>query len=226
MKSFLKRANRGLILGAIVLVGFVVFVITDTIGFKKNKPQIEAAVTAYTSALGECAVTSSSKDEFKKKADNLMSDYWCSDSNSGNSDNYYEINISGYRNQLDTVAAEDYSGKKTENKITKWTANPFDFSITKSGPGYATVQFECEIVAEFTGNPYLLTPCEVMPVRDFSYYGDSHDNTNALTQFSMSATYVIKVKEIDGKWKVCSAQSWGWASPELTVLDQTEGGEE
>ena len=95
MKSFLKRANRGLILGAIVLVGFVVFVITDTIGFKKNKPQIEAAVTAYTSALGECAVTSSSKDEFKKKADNLMSDYWCSDSNSGNSDNYYGINICG-----------------------------------------------------------------------------------------------------------------------------------
>lgn len=37
MKSFLKRANRGLILGAIVLVGFVVFVITDTIGFKKKQ---------------------------------------------------------------------------------------------------------------------------------------------------------------------------------------------
>lgn len=37
MKKFLKRVNRGLLLGGIVLVGFVVFVITDTMSFKKKQ---------------------------------------------------------------------------------------------------------------------------------------------------------------------------------------------
>ena len=37
LKKFLRRVNRGLLLGGIVLAGFVVFVITDTISFKKKQ---------------------------------------------------------------------------------------------------------------------------------------------------------------------------------------------
>lgn len=226
MKNFLKRANRGLILGAIVLIGFVAFVIADTAAFKKNKPQIESAVSAYTDALAECAVTSSSKEEFQKKADKLMNDYWCSDSGYGSSDNYYGLNISSYRNQLDNAAKEIYSGKENSGKVTKWSAKSQGFSITKAGTGYARVTFSCDIVAEFYGDPYLVTPCETWKISDFLYYDNSELTQNAPSKISITIDYEFNMKETDGKWKVCSSESWGWCEPTITVLDETEGGNE
>lgn len=226
MKNFLKRANRGLILGAIVLIGFVAFVIADTAAFKKNKPQIESAVSAYTDALAECAVTSSSKEEFQKKADKLMNDYWCSDSGSGSSDNYYGLNISSYRNQLDNAAKEIYSDKENSGKVTKWSAKSQNFSITKAGTGYARVTFSCYIVAEFQGDPYLVTPCETWKISDFLYYDNNELTQNIPSKISITIDYEFNMKETDGKWKVCSSESWGWCEPTITVLDETEGGNE
>lgn len=224
MKNFLKRANRGLILGAIVLVGFVAFVIADTAAFKKNKPQIETAVTDYLDALSECAVTSPSKEEFQKKADKLMADYWCSGNSSG-ADSYYGLNISNFRNELKTVAEETYSGKNENEKVTKWSAKPYNLSITKAGANYAKVSFSCDIVAEFQGDPYLVTPCEMWRISDYLYSGNEL-NDNPPSKFSLEIDYEFNMKETDGKWKVCSAESWGWCEPTITVLDETEGGNE
>lgn len=225
MKNFLKRANRGLIVGTIVLLGFVVFIIADTVNFKKNKPQIEAAITAYTDAIAECAVTSSSKEEFQKKAEDLVSNYWSSNNNSGNTNNYYGLNISGYRTQLDTVAEENYTDDN-KNLVTKWSANPYDFNITKSGSGFASVTFSCEIVAETQGNPYLITPADVRKISDFIYYEDQYEVSDAPSKFSVMINYEVKVRETGGRWKVCQAESWGWNEPSITTLDKTEGGDD
>lgn len=224
MKNFLKRANRGLILGAIVLVGFVVFVIADTAAFKKNKPQIEAAVTDYLDALSECAVTSPSREEFQKKADKLIADHWCS-GNNGGSDDYYGLNISDFRSQLENTAEEIYSGKNENERVTKWSAKPYSFSITKAGAGYAKVAFSCDIVAEFQGNPYLVTPCELWEISDY-LYSENELADSVPSKFSMEIDYEFNMKETDGTWKVCSAESWGWCEPTITVLDETEGGNE
>ncbi len=224
MKNFLKRANRGLILGAIVLVGFVAFVIADTAAFKKNKPQIETAVTDYLDALSECAVTSPSKEEFQKKADRLMADYWCS--GSGSASDYYYWNITTYRDELETAAKEIYSEKGKNNKVTKWNAKPYAFSITKAGAGYARITFTCDITAEFLGDPYLVTPCEIWKISDF-LYRESETEENVPSRFSLEIDYEFNMKQTDGKWKVCSAESWGWSEPTITVLDETaEGGNE
>ncbi len=225
MKNFLKRANRGLILGAIVLVGFVAFVIADTTAFKKNKPQIETAVTDYLDALSECAVTSQSREEFQKKADRLLADYWCTGNNGSNSD-YYFFNITNYRDELETAAKEIYSEKGKNEKITKWNAKPSNFSITKAGTGYAKVAFTCNITAEFIGDPYLITPCEIWRISDF-LYRESDSDEKVLSQFSLEIDYELNMKQTDGTWKVYSAESWGWCEPTITVLDETaEGGNE
>ena len=38
MKNVYKRINRGLVLAGVLLVGFVIYVISDTLQFKKTKP--------------------------------------------------------------------------------------------------------------------------------------------------------------------------------------------
>ncbi len=223
MRKFLKKVNRGLIIGGIVLAGFIIFVVSDTISFKKNKPQIKDAVIAYTDAIAECAVTFSSEEDFNKEIDKLMNNYWCTDRNTNNSNNYYGLNINNYRNQLDIAKNETYSDKNS-GSVTKWSAKPSMFSIRKAGPGYAVVEFSCDITAEFKGDPYLINPSDTMKVSDFVYYGSEQNVTDNLSQFSVTTDYELKMKYVDGEWKICQATSWGWSTPRITELVKSEGG--
>lgn len=227
MKNFLKRANRGLILGAVVLVGFIAFVITDTARFKKNKPQIEAGIRSYVDALAECAVTPDSKEEFQEKNNELVNSCWCSDADSGT--NYqYGTNISSYRSQLQYVADESFSNKKDTGKVTGWKANLHDFNITKSGGKFAKVDFYCDITADFVGDPYLISPSDIIKISDYAYYGDdAHEaaiKSNQPQKMSTTIEYVAQMKEIDGKWKIARIDSWGWHNVQITASDEAEGG--
>ena len=77
LKKFLRRVNRGLLLGGIVLAGFVVFVITDTISFKKNKPVIEDEIKSYVSMLEDVGVNKGSdQTSYKEGIDSLINNYW------------------------------------------------------------------------------------------------------------------------------------------------------
>lgn len=230
MKNFFKKVNRGLLLGSIVLVGFIAFVISDTINFKKNKPHIEAAICDFTNALADCAVTSSTKEEFQKKIETLISDHWCSDNqNKNTAEYYYGMNINSYKNEIENSAETIYSDKKDIGKVTKWSANPHDFSITKAGAGIAMVEFSCDITAEFNGNPYLITPAETMPISDYSYmhdYDNSGFSVDKLKKMKVIISYQFKMRQIDGKWKICRSQSWGWNEPTITTFGEDEGGDQ
>lgn len=226
MKNFFKKVNRGLLLGAIIFVGFIAFVITDTINFKKNKPQIEASVCDFTNALADCAVTAPSKEDFQKKIENVILNYWCSGNGSGNDEYYYGVKMNAYRSLLENAAEGIF--KNETAKVTKWNANPHDFYIVKSGPGTASVDFSCDITAEFNGNPYLITPSEIMQISDYIYYDDDHNmlesNTGNTQKISLSIDYQLKMRQIDGKWKICQSQSWGWSEPSITFVDEAKGG--
>lgn len=222
MKKFLKRANRGLILAALLLAGFVIFVIADTSAFKKNKPQIETAVNGYLDTLSECAVTAESKEDFQKNYDSLIADYWSPDCPRG--DNFWGITVSGVKNEFDSMSEEIYSGKY-KGKITKWNARPYNFKIVKSGTGYATVSFSCEITAEFEGNPYIVTPCEIQKPGDM-LYGESDIPENAPMKLSMTGEYEYQMVKDGDNWKVCETQSWGWCEPSVTAVLPEEGGNE
>lgn len=228
MKNFLKRANRGLILGTVILVGFIAFIITDTARFKKAKPQIEADVKAYIDALADLAVTPDSKEEFQKKSNELINSYWVSDSGSGNTNNYYEMNIGSYRNQMEMIADESFSDKSDSGRVTGWNANPFDFNITKAGSKFANVNFTCGITADFVGDPYLISPESILHISDYVYYGDTADEnpfkTNTPKKLSVTAEYDALLKEVSGKWKIVRIASWGWHSAEITTPEDTEGG--
>lgn len=52
MKRFWKRANRGLVLAAVILAGLVIFIQIDQYQFKSSKPEIEQ-MTRGVSGEGE-----------------------------------------------------------------------------------------------------------------------------------------------------------------------------
>ena len=47
MKRFWKRANRGLVLAAVILAGLVIFIQIDQYQFKSSKPEIEQMTREY-----------------------------------------------------------------------------------------------------------------------------------------------------------------------------------
>ena len=101
LKKFLRRVNRGLLLGGIVLAGFVVFVITDTISFKKNKPVIEDEIKSYVSMLEDVGVNKGSdQTSYKEGIDSLINNYWTfSDEKSDLF--YYSLNQNEFKNILE-----------------------------------------------------------------------------------------------------------------------------
>lgn len=220
MKKFLKKANRGLLLGGIVLAGFVAFVITDTISFKKNKPVIEDEIKSYVSALESVGVTKDAdKDVLEKSIDALISDYWTF-SNEKNESYYYGLNQNEFKNNLELITSNQEEGAY----VSKWTAKVGTINISKAGPGFAQVSFDCQIVAEFSGNAYLLTPGDAMTMDCYAYYGESVPTE--LSKISVDRTYEATMTQKDGKWKICYVESYGWNSSEITSVDEQEGGNE
>ncbi|MGN1481541.1 hypothetical protein [Porcipelethomonas sp.] len=220
MKKFFKKANRGLLLGGIVLVGFIAFVITDTISFKKNKPVIEDEIKSYVNSLESIAVTKDlSSNLLEKNINELISEYWTF-SNEKNESYYYGVNQNEFKNNLEDITSEQEDGVW----VSKWTAKVGEVSISKAGPGFAQVSFDCQIVAEFSGNAYLLTPCDAMTMDCYAYYGESVPST--LSRISVDGTYEATMTQKDGKWKICCVDAYGWNSSEITAVDEQEGGNE
>ena len=131
MKKFLRCVNRGLLLGGIVLAGFVVFVITDTISFKKNKPVIEDEIKSYVSMLEDVGVNKGSdQTSYKEGIDSLINNYWTfSDEKSDLF--YYSLNQNEFKNILEL----NMNDSDPNAYVSKWTAKVNNIDISKAGPG-------------------------------------------------------------------------------------------
>lgn len=220
LKKFLKRVNRGLLLGGIVLAGFVVFVITDTISFKKNKPVIEDEIKSYVSALEDIGVNKGADQTvYKENINDLISNYWTYSEEKFNSF-YYGQNQNEFKNSLEFRIKDS----DPNAYVSKWTAKVNNVDISKAGPGYALVEFDCQIVAEFSGNAYLVSPCDAMTIENYVYYGENVPT--GLSRISIDGTYKATMTQKDGKWKICLVESYGWNSSEITAVDSEEGGNE
>lgn len=220
LKKFLRRVNRGLLLGGIVLAGFVVFVITDTISFKKNKPVIEDEIKSYVSMLEDVGVNKGSdQTSYKEGIDSLINNYWTfSDEKSDLF--YYSLNQNEFKNILEL----NMNDSDPNAYVSKWTAKVNNVDISKAGPGYALVEFDCQIVAEFSGNACLVSPCDAMTIENYVYYGENVPT--GLSRISIDGTYKATMTQKDGKWKICLVKSYGWNSSEITAVDSEEGGNE
>lgn len=220
MKKFLKRVNRGLLLGGIVLAGFVIFVITDTISFKKNKPVIEDEIRSYISMLEGVGVNKGSdQTSYKEGINGLINNYWTFSNEKPNLF-YYSLNQNEFKNCLEVGMNESDSNAY----VSKYTAKIGEVNISKVGPKYALASFDCQIVAEFSGNACIVSPCDAMPVNNYVYYGE--EIPKGLSRISIDGVYNVLMTEKDGKWKLCLAEKYGWSNSQITAVDDQEGGDE
>ncbi|MCI8776806.1 MAG: hypothetical protein HFK00_05375 [Oscillospiraceae bacterium] len=233
MKRFLKKVNRGLVLAGLILIGFVIYIIFDMNSFKKNKPQIAQTLKEYISEIEDVAVTpenlqnidfkisASDKNEREIAVNELMSKYWTYEK--GQQRMFYGMTRDDYKSMIMSQFNDDNHENNGNGYITKWSAHTENVNISKAGPGYATVSLNCQIVAEFAGNPFFINPGYIMPVLDFS------DNavvfSEHLSKITYNGSYVFIMKKVGDKWKIAYTDWNGWNS-NVTSLNSEGGTEE
>lgn len=220
MKKFLKRINRGLLLGGIVLAGFVVFVIVDTVSFKKNKPVIQDALQSYISDFENAGVYSGNdKKTFTDNTNMLISNHWTFTDEEFSGNLYYAYNQEEYKNMISFALSDS----EDNASVSKYSAKVSNVDVSKAGPGYAIVSFDCQTVAEFNGNACIITPGDAMTASQYAYYGE--DIPTGLSKMSLNGTYEAVMAEKDGKWRICYVNSYGWDT-QITAVNEEGGNEE
>ena len=253
MKNVYKRINRGLVLAGVLLVAFVIYVITDTMQFRKTKPLLKGMAADYMQALCEINVTPEayrSLEELEKQPDyvkslqdnltGLLNQHWQSvDSIRNHMTYYYGMNRSevedGYSSTLkDPAGAYGY--------ITKMTSalNPAECSVTKCGVNTAQVIVSFDCVVQYVGNPCWFTPAytyNLFEIGGGAGYGshvmmdtenpketDVQERSSDLMSTSITVTYEFTYQLVDGQWKIIYVDDYGWGESS-TVIVSGEGGE-
>lgn len=248
MKNVYKRINRGLVLAGVLLVGFVIYVISDTLQFKKTKPLLKDMAADYMQQLCELNVTPEmyrSLEKLAKQPDyvksiqddltKLLNENW-KDVESAQSSYFYGMNRSeveaGYNSYLkDSGDVYGYITKMTA------TVNNADCSVTKCGVNTAQVIMSFDCVVQYVGDPCWFSPAYPNAMQDiaggnmYMYQedvaipqGKEQKRSSDLMSTTVTVSYEFTYQLADGDWKIIYLDSLGWENGS-TVIVSGEGGE-
>jgi len=219
-----NKINRGLVLGAVLLIGLVGFIVFKHTQFQREIPTVREQVKAYVNGLLTLnlspdgaevgsALTDAQKVQKLSEMDGLIATYWTGESEKGYLDS-------------DDVRAnyEDTLKGISRARILNYTWEPLDkrITVTANGTDYATVQLNLENVTVesqgkleelfvcnnlqylYTEDMYMGEGIEIKPMEKEDGEGLGLDTGTYRSVFSgyMSLT----LKRVDGEWRITGVQ--------------------
>lgn len=165
MKKFLRKANRGLILGGVLIIGVTAYVAVDLNRFKEEKPLIEQTINEYADAVEKFNITPEQYRELNVKYSKDDSDKQISEFNKF-ADEYWisgvEVNDDLYTWLIDKDYFRGSMRNLIDNKqrgyITDFSVDITDCKINKDGPNAAIVSCMANIYYVGTENSAVITP--------------------------------------------------------------------
>lgn len=206
MKKFFKRANRGLLLGGVILLVLIVYIIVDYSRFSSEKDTIKKQIESYMDSFLTCLEANDYEAVLK-----LVNDNW---TGKAVMNNYYFYDIS------DITAAVKNAKEQasTENPKYIYDVSDADYRITstsikKAGPNMATVTLKYTITLSSN-----LSLDLILPFQEFYGYGDD-DTTRYSCVFE--GEYTLYMYKENGTWKF--SQSSGYDSIyNMTAIEEVE----
>ena len=207
MKKFLKRANRGLLLGGVILIALIIYIIIDYSRFSSEKNEIKKQVESYMESFFEClesgdygALQKVINDNWTGKV--VMSDYYLTDMSEMTS------HVSRLSKQLsNNEIRKKYDISNTEFRIT-------GSSVKKAGPNMASVTLTYSVSMDSIPSSEHFLP--------FSYYGTLFsDDTKNTSVFE--GEYTLYLYKESGTWKLAQANGYdNIASSTALTLEEVE----
>ncbi len=222
MRRFKRKINRGLLLGAVLLLGLAVFVIVGEVRFRQQVPDIRKTVQAYVNSLPELntlpadgkvgeVLTPAQKEEQNRKLETFLETYWANGEGSGGlTFSYSAADFRAYAQKLRSAPIRatfrDFSVLVPEQSIT----------VKAAGAGYATVSVA---VGDFnvlcTGDAYALLCglCDggTSAWEDTEPGGGSPEESNPERRVSYRMMLNFEMKRVGGEWKIVSVG--GYCAP-------------
>ena len=203
-----KRINRGLILGAAVIVALGGYILFDELSFKSNKDDIDTSVREYLSEIAKSNISATADGESWKK---VIDDNWGYHSFYDSAYQRGEYRTADAVNESITYNMNDTLHTKDFGEITNCTARVQSVSVKKEGPDLAAVTVSYYIDFDARGNVYLFGgdyPMNVMMESDsdtdFSEAGFANDKVKDIeykgTIFFPDVS--LKMSREDGQWKI------------------------
>ena len=205
--------NRGVVLGAILMIALIIYIVADTRSFSNAKPELKAYADSFVSDYVSAGVTpeayrtvdatSCSKECTDKIRENLQKvvNEYMTPMESANTDSmygyYYGVNASELIEQIGIAADASNFGY-----VSKISAVPQkDTTIKKSGVDLAQVIISYDLTVEYAGNPYVQLPALSTSI---NYYDPqnapefSDETARAKGEIELELT----LKKMDGQWRI------------------------
>ena len=102
-KTVLRKINRGIVLGVILLIGLVIFLVIDDQNFQRQQPEIQRMVEQYLQDVSEISIFPEQYqkigeevpvqvvEEKKKEVGDVLNRYWVRQTGTVNYQNWESI---------------------------------------------------------------------------------------------------------------------------------------
>ncbi|MGN0580086.1 MAG: hypothetical protein ACI4JE_04365 [Ruminococcus sp.] len=222
MKLKIKKINRGLLLGAVLIIVMIFVIIADNRRFKKEKTDIEKTISDYASELSQWSVTPQKyqnssvnySPEDKQKLISGFSDftdkYWTSADSMPL--NFYGNEIGDFRNSIKELVNDEY-----EDYITDMSMSVRNIKVGQDGPNGAKVNCTIDIIVSGTSECAYISP---------GGYDNVYNEGNGLYKSNIESECTFYLERVSGMWKITGCESYGWNSQSVLLSDGEESGEE
>lgn len=227
MKKFLRKVNRGLVLGGVLIIGTTIYIIADLKNFEKEKPAVEQRVTEYTQAVAKFNITpdkyreyniSLSKEYSQKTAADwqaILDEYWL-DTKVPTDDIYYFYDNKSYLGESVNYYIED----KQRGYVTDISIDLTDCKIKKDGPDAAVMSCIANIYYVGLENSGIFTPGGYN--NHYTYFDNESPIEPKLMQttFSEGITFFLEKKADD--WKITKSETYGQMDVNVSKVQESD----
>lgn len=210
-KNILRKINRGIVLGVVLLIGLVIFLVIDEQNFQRQQPEIQKMVEQYLQDVSEISlfpeqyrkigqeVPAQVVEEKKKEMEDILNQYWVRQTGSVNYQNWESLSIE-WNDMID-------QNGKGNGYISDWSGMAMgNVKISKTGPGAAKVVFPYSVVVEVHGvaESNTLTGCLYIDPKNSSE-PISEEEKQEVQTYSASGEFQVDMIQVNGVWKFVEA---------------------
>ena len=189
MKKFLKKANRGLLLGGLALFLLIIYIYVDYSGFDEEKTKVKEVVENYI----ENFYMKMSQNDYEGIYE-LVDKSWSDEIIITGEDYYYEDkeNLSQF--------FEAHKSKTTKEQYGKVTSDIEMLSVSKIGPDMAKVEVSYSVNMEIGAESKYYSP--------FTSYSSRLYEDDIHKEYIYKVEYFVNVylRKVDGEWKIVQCE--------------------
>ena len=213
---FWKKVNRGLVLGAALLLFLVGFIVVKEVQFKKETPLIMERAESYLSGLCDlqCGVSGTLGEPLsaqaysaqKEKLNSLLKENWYGELSSEEYDGFglseLYANYESYLSEKVTVLLSKAELHLQEN----------DIRVYKDGPDRALVGLSADVKTEYIGdgNAFFYGSSNYAVYEDET--GAKKENAETLYSGVYVLNMTLEMQRVGGKWKIVGMSGYGYES--------------